>query len=65
MREIEIFVLDIISYFHHFRFVDSDNPMVQETLSEMEAFSPIGSNILNKSGVKTTTTNNKHQEMFC
>ena len=35
--------------------------MVQETLSEMEAFSPVGSNILNKSGVKN---NNNKQDKF-
>ena len=41
--------------------MDSDNPMVQETLSEMEAFSPVGSNILNKSGVKNSNNNKKNK----
>ena len=34
-----------------FRFVDSESRHVQRTLQEMEDFSPIGSSILNKSGV--------------
>ena len=33
------------------RFVDSESRRVQRTLQEMEDFSPIGSSILNKSGV--------------
>ena len=36
------------------RFVDAENYMVKELLTEMEEFSPVGSNILNKSGVSNT-----------
>ena len=34
-----------------FRFVDAESIMVKDLLEEMEAFSPVGSNILNKTGV--------------
>ena len=37
--------------FSLFRFVDSESRHVERTLQEMEDFSPIGSAILNKSGV--------------
>ena len=44
-------VVSLKSLFISDRFVDADKHMVQEVLSEMEVFSPVGSNILNKSGV--------------
>jgi len=34
-----------------FRFVDAENFMVKELLTEMEEFSPVGSNILNRTGL--------------
>jgi len=37
-----------------FRFVDSETRMVKEILDEMESFSPIGSSILNRSGLIQT-----------
>lgn len=56
------------NWLHHYnsllRFVDSESPMVQEVLSEMEAFSPVGSKILNKSGVNRELPHSSHIQLF-
>ena len=53
--DVETLDLEDFKYNHvnitAFRFIDSETERVKKILTEMENFSPIGSNILNKSQV--------------
>ena len=49
---VEILVKCLLNILCNLRFVDSETPRVKDILKEMENFSPIGSSILNRSGVQ-------------